>query len=277
MALPGFNSVVGSEFGEVDRPSRGGYTEAGWNKGAWGDNLEGFDNQGFALPPSALKPYGYGSKNFASNFNQNYEIQVYSPTTGKIVTGPLKDLGPGAGTGAGLDMLGGSRSALGLEQNFKGGVQYRIVPRGTSVPEGTQLASATSDTSATAPDAQTQAAATVPDAQTQALQAQLAAAMASTSQPPAQAPSAATPAQAPVQNSMSLLSYGMSPQILAAILQAKRSQQRQAIQGALSTGPSLANAVNQFRTQNALQNQVPNWPATQLDPFAPGAALGYTT
>jgi hypothetical protein len=142
------------------------------------------------------------------------------------------------------------------------------VPSGGNVPQGTSA-------SASAPLATP--ATTVPDAQTQALQAQLAAAMASTSQAPTQGPSAATPAQGPAQNPMSLLSYGMSPQILNAILQAKKQQQAQVIQSALSSGGSLANAVNQFRTQNALQNQVPGWSATQLDPFAPGAALGYTT
>jgi hypothetical protein len=142
MALPGFIDTVGTEFGEIDNPEYGGYTEPGWNKGAFGHSLTGWDNPGFALPPSVLKPYGYGSKDFATKFNQNYDIQAYSPDTGKIVTGPLKDLGPAPGAKAGIDMLGGSRSALGLERNFSGPIQYRIVPKGTPTPEGTSLASA---------------------------------------------------------------------------------------------------------------------------------------
>jgi hypothetical protein len=141
MALPGFVDTVGTEFGEIDNPEYGGYTEPGWNKGAFGDPLTGWENQGFALPTKVLKPYGYGSKDFASNFNQNYEIQAYSPDTGKVVTGPLKDLGPAPGAKAGIDMLGGSRSALGLERNFSGPIQYRIVPKGTPIPESASLAS----------------------------------------------------------------------------------------------------------------------------------------
>jgi hypothetical protein len=141
MALPGFVDTVGTEFGEIDNPEYGGYTEPGWNKGAFGHSLTGWDNPGFALPPNVLKPYGYGSKDFATNFNQNYEIQAYSPATGKIVTGPLKDLGPAPGAKAGIDMLGGSRSALGLERNFSGPIQYRIVPKGTPTPESASLAS----------------------------------------------------------------------------------------------------------------------------------------
>jgi|SRR6516165_3022878 hypothetical protein len=152
-----------------------------------------------------------------------------------------------------------------------GGATSSVAGQVANVPQGTS----TTGVSASAPLATP--ATTVPDAQTQALQAQLAAAMASTSQPPAQTPSAATPAQGSVQNPMSLLSYGMSPQILAAILQAKKQQQGQAIQSALSSGGNLVSAIGQMRAQNALANQVPNWPTTQLDPFAPGAALGYTT
>jgi hypothetical protein len=142
MALPGFVDTLGTEFGEVDNPEYGGYTEPGWNKGAFGHSLTGWENQGFALPTRVLKSYGYGSKDFASNFNQNYEIQAYSPDTGKVVTGPLKDLGPAPGAKAGIDMLGGSRSALGLERNFSGPIQYRIVPKGTPTPESASLASA---------------------------------------------------------------------------------------------------------------------------------------
>jgi len=157
MALEGFTDTTGTEFGEVDNPTYGGYTEPGWNKGAFGDSLTGWDNQGFALPTRVLKPYGYGTKDFASNFNQNYEIQAYSPDTGKVVTGPLKDIGPAPGAKAGIDMLGGSRSALGLERNFSGSIQYRIVPKGTPTPEAASLASAqpvdTTGTAAVAPTA----------------------------------------------------------------------------------------------------------------------------
>ena len=43
-----WTTVTGTEFGEVDNPARGGYTEANWNIGAWGDDLTGWDNQGVA-------------------------------------------------------------------------------------------------------------------------------------------------------------------------------------------------------------------------------------
>jgi hypothetical protein len=175
MALPGFVDTVGTEFGEVDNPEYGGYTEPGWNKGAFGDPLTGWENQGFALPTKVLKPYGYGSKDFASKFNANYEIQAYSPATGKVVTGPLKDVGPAPGADAGIDMLSGSRSALGLERNFKGSVQYRIVPKGTPTPESASLASANTSGSPTPlgvqlgyPAATTTATATTPAATTPA-------------------------------------------------------------------------------------------------------------
>jgi hypothetical protein len=137
----GLVNTVGSEFGEVDRPSRGGYTEAGWDRGAWGDSLTGKDNEGVALPPDVLNAYGYGQKGFQKDFNDKYEVQVVSPTTGKVVTANLKDIGPGKSTGAGLDMLWKTRENLGLEQNFKGPVQYRIVPKGSAAPEGSTLVS----------------------------------------------------------------------------------------------------------------------------------------
>jgi hypothetical protein len=124
-------TVRGTEFGEIDNPARGGYTEPGWNKGAFGASLAGIGNEGFALPPSVLKPYGYGQKGFATNFNNNYEIRVVNPATGQSVTGPLKDIGPGPGTGAGIDMLWASREKLGYQPNFSGQVQYEIVPKGS--------------------------------------------------------------------------------------------------------------------------------------------------
>lgn len=136
-------TVIGSEFGEVDNPAHGGYTEQGWNIGKWGDPLHGADNQGIALPTSALRPFGnVDAADFAKNFNANYDVQIINPKTGKFVSAPLKDIGPGKSTGAGIDMLMGTRAALGFEPNFKGGVQYRVVPKGSAAPEGTQLTSA---------------------------------------------------------------------------------------------------------------------------------------
>jgi hypothetical protein len=124
--------VVGSEFGEVDNPTRGGYTEAGWNKGAWGDRLDGENNRGFALPPSILSHVDYhGQKGYGQEFNSKYEIRVHNPKTGAITTGPLKDLGPGKSTGASIDMLWGSRKDLGLDTNFKGAVNFEIVDKKT--------------------------------------------------------------------------------------------------------------------------------------------------
>jgi hypothetical protein len=130
-----FIPVRATEFGENDNPARGGYTEPGWDKGAWGDSLRGFDNQGVALPASVLAQYGYNSKTaatFGSTFNSKYEVQVIDPKTGKVAIAPLKDLGPGAKTGAGLDLLGGTRSALGLPYNSSHNLQYRIVPKGSA-------------------------------------------------------------------------------------------------------------------------------------------------
>lgn len=136
-------TTIGTEFGEVDNPARGGYTEPGWNLGKWGDNLAGADTQGVALPQNVLAQYGdLADKNFASNFNSNYDVQVVNPQTGQSTTAPLKDIGPGAGTGAGLDMLMGTRSAVGLNENFKGPVQYAVVPKGQgAAAQQQQLAS----------------------------------------------------------------------------------------------------------------------------------------
>jgi hypothetical protein len=132
--------VRATEFGEVDRPSRGGYTEPNWNVGAWGHNLEGFNNQGVALPSSVLARYGYSSKTaktFGSDFNSKYDIQVIDPKTGKATVTSLKDVGPGAKTGAGLDLLGGDVSALGLPRNSSHNLQYRVVPKGSALPDKT--------------------------------------------------------------------------------------------------------------------------------------------
>lgn len=137
--------VRATEFGEVDRPSRGGYTEPNWNVGAWGHSLEGFNNQGVALPSSVLAQYGYNSKTaktFGADFNSKYEVQVVDPKTGKVTVASLKDIGPGASTGAGLDMLGGTRSALGLPVNSSANLQYRVVPKGSDIPNKTTLVAA---------------------------------------------------------------------------------------------------------------------------------------
>jgi hypothetical protein len=138
--------VTGSEFGEVDNPKRGGYTEPGWNIGAWGDRLDGENNHGFALPPSILRHLGWtGQHNYGQLFNSQYTIRVHNPRTGATTEGPLKDIGPGAKTGALIDMLWGSRHDLGYGTNFKGGVNFEIVdkkgnvvyaPTGHEVEEG---------------------------------------------------------------------------------------------------------------------------------------------
>lgn len=134
----GLTTTIGSEFGEVDNPARGGYTESGWNIGAWGDPISGKDTKLAALPVSVLKGYGNpGDKNFAKNFNSAYEIQAVNPDTGQAVSIDLGDKGPGASTGAGIDLTMGSRAALGLPENFKGKIQYRIVKRGSALPSGT--------------------------------------------------------------------------------------------------------------------------------------------
>lgn len=102
---------IGTEFGEVDNPAYGGYTEAGWNKGKWGDNISGWSTEGVALP----------------NVPRGTVVEVRNPKTGATTTTIVKDAGPGAGTGANIDMLAGTRAALGLPRDFKGQVQYRIV------------------------------------------------------------------------------------------------------------------------------------------------------
>jgi hypothetical protein len=101
----------GTEFGEVDNPVYGGYTEAGWNKGAWGDSLSGWDTEGVALPHT---PYGT-------------RVEVRNPKTGVSTITTVKDRGPGAETGAAIDLLGGTRTKLGFERNFSGPIEYRIL------------------------------------------------------------------------------------------------------------------------------------------------------
>jgi hypothetical protein len=124
--------IVASEFGETDNPERGGYTEAGWNRGAWGDNLAGENNHGVALPESILRHLGYtGQRNYGQLFNDNYVVRIHNPRNGNVVEDPLKDIGPGARTGASLDMLWGTRAALGLPVNFKGGLNFEVVDKKT--------------------------------------------------------------------------------------------------------------------------------------------------
>jgi hypothetical protein len=134
----GLNIVRGTEFGEVDRPTRGGYTEPNWDVGARGAKLSGTDAEGVALPLAVLKNYGNtGDKDFIDNFNSKYEVQVVDPKTGKYVSAPLKDYGPGEKTGAGLDMLYKTRNDLGLPQNYSGQIGYRVVAKGSAPPANT--------------------------------------------------------------------------------------------------------------------------------------------
>lgn len=134
----GLTPTIGSEFGEVDNPARGGYTEQNWNVGAWGDTISGKDTKLIALPVSTLKAYGNpGDADFAKTFNSKFDVQIVDPKTGKAVVSSLGDKGPGASTGAGIDLTYGTRAALGLAEGFKGPVQYRIVPKGAALPSGT--------------------------------------------------------------------------------------------------------------------------------------------
>jgi hypothetical protein len=125
-------NVVGSEFGEIDRPSRGGYTEPNWDIGKWGDDLTGEGNRGIALPRRVLEQFGNPDHgDFARNFNSKYDVVITNPETGQQVIAPLKDEGPGESTGAGIDMLWKTREDLGFGENFKGGLTYAIVPKGS--------------------------------------------------------------------------------------------------------------------------------------------------
>jgi hypothetical protein len=111
-------------------PAYAGYTEAGAGRGAWGANLFDRTLQGVALPASVLKRYGnFQDKNFAKDFNSKYDIAVTDPRTGKHVLASLEDLGPGAGSEAGIDLLWRTREMLGLTPNFKGAISYDIVPK----------------------------------------------------------------------------------------------------------------------------------------------------
>jgi hypothetical protein len=124
--------VVGSEYGEIDNPERGGYSEPGWNRGAWDDDISGENNPGAALPPSVLRHVGYhGQKDYGKFFNSNYIIRIHNPGTGASAEAPLKDLGPGRSTGALIDMQWKTRQDLGFAPNFKGAVNFEIVDKKT--------------------------------------------------------------------------------------------------------------------------------------------------
>src|SRR4029077_1929600 len=103
-----------------------------------GDTISGKDTKLIALPVSTLKAYGNpGDSSFAKEFNSKFDVQIVDPKSGKAVVSALGDKGPGASTGAGLDLTYGTRAALGLPENFKGPLQYRIVPKGSALPSGT--------------------------------------------------------------------------------------------------------------------------------------------
>ena len=134
----GLTTVRGTEFGQVDNPARGGYTEANWNVGAWGADISDTKTPMVALPVKVLSQYGNpNSGNYAKEFNSKYEVQVTDPATGKVVVASLGDKGPGASTGAGLDMTWATREQLGLKQGFSGNMAYRVVPKGSALPDNT--------------------------------------------------------------------------------------------------------------------------------------------
>jgi hypothetical protein len=129
----GWNNTRGTEFGEGDNPVHGGHSERNWDTGAWGDSLRGWDNAGAALPANVLRQFGnLQDKNFANNFNSKYQIVVKNPVTGQQTVATLKDTGPGESrirAGVGIDLLPGTRTAIGLRHGASDHVQYTIVPR----------------------------------------------------------------------------------------------------------------------------------------------------
>ena len=134
----GLTTVRGTEFGAIDNPARGGYTEANWNVGAWGADISSKTDPFVALPVDVLSKYGNpGSGKFESEFNSKYEVQVIDPATGKVVVASVKDKGPGKSTGAGIDMGWATREQLGLPVGFGGNCSYRIVPKGSALPDNT--------------------------------------------------------------------------------------------------------------------------------------------
>jgi hypothetical protein len=134
----GLTTVRGTEFGAVDNPKLGGYTEPNWNVGAWGADISSKTDPFVALPVSILKQYGDpNSSKFESDFNSKYEVQVTDPNTGKVVVAAVRDKGPGAKTGAGIDMGWATREQLGLPPRFSGNIAYRVVPKGSTLPDNT--------------------------------------------------------------------------------------------------------------------------------------------
>jgi rare lipoprotein A (peptidoglycan hydrolase) len=135
----GWKSGVGSEFGEVDNPAHGGYTEPNWNKGAGGASLEGWNTEGVALP----------------NVPLGTRVALRNDATGVTTVTTVKDRGPGQGTGADIDMLAGTRSNLGFPQNYKGPVSYRVLgPGETGSSAATGGSSAATGGSSAAPGGQ---------------------------------------------------------------------------------------------------------------------------
>jgi hypothetical protein len=127
----GMTTVRGTEFGEVDNPARGGYTEAGWNRGRWGADISGKSGPPMvALPQSVLRKYGNpNASNFATNFNSKYVVKVVNPKTGRMVNASLGDAGPGEKTGAGIDLTWSTREGLGLPEDSSYPISYQIVPK----------------------------------------------------------------------------------------------------------------------------------------------------
>lgn len=125
--------TTGTEFGEVDNPEYPGNSKASWdttdwNKGAWGDDISGWHNQGVALP----------------NAPRGTRVEVRNPNTGETTIAEVKDVGPGRSTGAGIDLLPGTGSAVGLPTNYKGPVEYRVLGGGVmdehqEAPDRTQV------------------------------------------------------------------------------------------------------------------------------------------
>ena len=134
----GLTTVKGTEFGQVDNPARGGYTEPNWDVGAWGANISDTKTPMVALPIKVLGQYGNpNDSKFADKFNSKYEVQVVDQATGKTVVASLGDKGPGASTGAGLDMTWATREQLGLKPGFSGNMSYRVVAKGSPLPDNT--------------------------------------------------------------------------------------------------------------------------------------------
>lgn len=127
-----WQSAAGSEFGEVDNPANPNNTKAPWDKtqwdrGKWGADLTGWENEGIALP--------YG------NPGDKYEIR--NPETGQVTIAEVKDVGPGASTGKGIDLLPGTASKLGFSTNNIGRVEFR--PIGRTLPVSSETTSQTDD------------------------------------------------------------------------------------------------------------------------------------